>query len=1299
MPRRRIACLIAFAFVFTAASQARAAQNYDLAVRLLEQEDLPAEELVERLAGQLDRDADPAVRLEGNLVRAVLLGKQAERASAERRSELAQQATKLCTDFLAAAPENHPLRAQAEKDLRAFQLVFVQALRQAAERDPAQAGKLRAQAVEILAKNLADCRAVLPPLKARLDAVWPRNDQDPEKISSSQMAALEKAAGAYLEADQAVVNAWLQLAEACAAGAERSGQAHGMAAYCEAQANDEKLMCFPAGVAWYGYMKGKAHASIGEEKEAIEAWEAALDAREIPEGARPVIARIRYAVAHDWVKMKMAAAEREPAKYADVARFVDNLLTDPEWLKFFEEPRGKDALLQCARAHVLRPDATPATALRATERLRRVLKGGPPWSYNASRVLAEVLDTALEKKISPVLEPETAFEAAHGWYLRGMDAERRRGELDEAGDAANTQKHRDAARAHLARAVEHFKGAIGGARRPEAGAFRRLKVEPQAWFELALCAYRLGHYEEAALADHALCQHFAPEARGAWLPDRAKLGAPARKELDAALVGLDAPESGLLARAAQNRKAAYRKLVQANDRPLRPRPEFGDLADTPYQRALAALDDAKERQGYARRLDDEGKGEEAAKIRAEALEKFESAAAAFDGVEPDNPAREVSAYQAPACRTQALLLVSGSDAIAGLEPGPRTARVKGLAAKALAGFDAYAALSEKAAASTAESDGEDAGSARSRMLRATQRSRIGIHRALEDWPAVLAACDEWLKDAPGDDPARTSVSLDKFRALLALAAQAAPPACDKHLAEAELLLPDLQARDDFHRYALQALSARYQDAGEKAEAAALGADAVNAYRLKLAALQGRALSAKAEPRLRDYDAQLYALAKANAHRPLADLATDLLARFDPQAKNRRMPDADWPAFLELMEKQIAFDDYEKLRRCREDHRTLVDFLYETREGAANADRPEKRPKDDRFPCDYAKAREQLASIRANYPDCATAKPAQKSQFFRPNENLSYLGAVEKEIDFRRRILALRSLLLERAPDAAKAAGATNDEPARLAYLKAADAQITILLDEEGEIPELLFQQARIRAGGGNVQGAIDVLKKVRDKWDDTESDLYIRASVERSRLYFELGKYEDAAEYPRGKSVTVGLDSPWVKKHWPDMKDFLEACYAKGAKALEVADAGDGPPAYRPKTAEEKAFEELETVHAHAMRCGESERARLLTPGFVERYNLLKSHTAYYRSFQALERERLKLRNEGKELADVPLKRHALLQAVSEKTRALWRTLNGIDQAVMDRDANAEAARRAERAQLIAAIGELESDLAGLPKE
>ncbi|MCK6474845.1 MAG: hypothetical protein L6R28_24260 [Planctomycetes bacterium] len=1298
MPRRRIACLTAIAFVFAAASQTFAAQDYELAVRLLEQEGLTGEELVERLAGHLDRDPDPAARLEGKLVRAALYGRQAGRVSAERRSELAQQATKCCNDFLAAAPERHPLRAQAEKDLRTFQVAFVQALRQAAERDPAQAGKLRAQALETLAKNLTDCRAVLPALKARLDAVWPK-EPIPDPLLTSQMAALEKAAGAYLEADQEVVNAWLQLAEAHAAGPERAEMAHGMAAYCEAQANDEKLMCFPAGIAWYGYMKGKAHTCIGEEKEAIEAWEAALDAQDIPEGARPVISRIRFAIAHDWVRMKMAGAEREPAKYADVARFVDNLLTDGEWLKFFEEPRGKDALLQCARAHVLRTDATPVTAQRATERLRRVLKGGPPWSYNASRVLAEVLDVAIVKKIAPVLEPETSFEAGHGWYLRGMDAERRRGELEEADEDANAQKHGEAARVHFARAVEYFKTAIGGARKAEAGAFRRLKIEPQAWFELALCAYRLGHFEEAALAGHALCQHFAPEARGVWLPDRAKLNAPARMELDAALAALDAPESGLLARAAQNRKAAYRKLVQTNGRPLRPRPEFGDLADTPYQRALAALDNAKERQGYARRLDDEGKGEEAAKIRAEALEKLESAAADFDGVEPGYPAHEVSAYQAPACRTQALLLLASTDAIAGLEGDARATRVKDLAAKALAGFDAYVALTGKAGNNTAESDGEDAGSVRVRMLRAAQRSRIGIHRALEDWLAVLAACDAWLKDNATDDTARTGVSLDKFRALLALAAKGQPPACDKYLEDAELLLAELKARDDFHRYALQALSARYQQAGEQAEAAALGADAVNAYRLKLAALQAKALAAMAEPQLRDYDAQLYALSKANAHRALADLAVELLARFDPQSRNRCMPDANWPAFAKLMEKQIAFSDYEKLRRCREAHRTLVDFLYETREGAANADRPEKRPKDDRFPCDYIKAREQLASIRANYPGCATAQPTQKSQYFRPDEHLSYLDAVEKEVDFRRRILALRSLLLEHAPDAAKAAGAANDEPARLAYLKAADAQISILLEEEGEIPELLFQQARIRASGGNVQGAIEVLTQVRAKWDDTESDLYIRASVERSRLYFEQGKFEDAAEYPRGKSVTVGLDSPWVKKHWPDIKAFLDACYAKGAKALEVADAGGAPPQYHPKTAEEKAFEELEAVHAHAMRCGERDRARLLTPGYVERYNLLKSHIAYYRDFQALERERLKLRSAGHELADAPLKRHALLKAISEKTRALWRTLNAVDQAVMDRDSNAEAARRAERAHLVAAIGELESDLAGLPKE
>src|SRR5262249_15904925 len=126
--------------------------------------------------------------------------------------------------------------------------------------------------------------------------------------------------------------------------------------------------------------------------------------------------------------------------------------------------------------------------------------------------------------------------------------------------------------------------------------------------------------------------------------------------------------------------------------------------------------------------------------------------------------------------------------------------------------------------------------------------------------------------------------------------------------------------------------------------------------------------------------------------------------------------------------------------CKADHMVLFDYMYD--EGSPDR-RADQRPPYDKFNADMDKALSQLKTIKKNYPNIPSLPVKDKAgkesitpaaiqavnnwidgvkakfpdmEAMRPNpkEPKAPLTLVEEEIDFRRKILATRNLLMEQS---------------------------------------------------------------------------------------------------------------------------------------------------------------------------------------------------------------------------------------------------------------------------------------------
>lgn len=884
------------------------------------------------------------------------------------------------------------------------------------------------------------------------------------------------------------------------------------------------------------------------------------------------------------------------------------------------------------------------------------------------------------------------------------------------------------------RAVDCYREAITQARNPDATPVaERLKVEPQAWLEMGNSYHFMKNNLEAVIAFRALLNNFSEESRAKWLPD-AKTAAnfynnpaikSAMKELDAK--SADWREDGTLSKATKNVANSLNKATHSSNPKFKVtrwqrnleveiknemsggEGETTAFGDTAYQAARLSMEEAKDLETQGLQELKAKKDAEAKRLLNEAIAKYSEAAAKYMEIKPSSKAYETGLYMSGSAYAAAQALFGDTRLGSLIPPEEAIAKGKELGEKALGSFKIYEDHVEKEKVQTEEDK-----NMRLRLGLNIKYNKCLIEYAFENWEKVLEVCDEYAKyetTFQGTEKNRTSVAFYKYRALIHLASKNKPPECDKYIEMADAMLDQLKDKDTYYRWAVTALTARLQDAALQAEAAKLPKEDVLKYKTKVANMQERNLELKeeADRTLNDYGTLLYYYKETKKTQKAADTAIMMLKRFDPKNRNKvigaDVSDEEekliWQLIYDEMHKLIVIkDDFNKLKQCRQDHLDLLDRIYDTREGIANEGNPGMRPKNDKLSKDFAKAQELIKHIRDVYPDCPTHSPNPKvaGQTYK-DTGKSYLKVIEEEIDFRRRIVAVRDLLSGIALDVARAKEKEGDKENAKYYRSIADEELRILELEWGDIPEIKVSRAKINIANEEYQKAMDILNEIKHKETDSSSKLYIDASKMISEVYKLQGKWQDAAKYPLFIAGTAGLKSKWVDMNWPDMEEFLEECYKNGVPRFvdpKTAGGGDEIKSYRPKTTDEKKLEEMEGVYKLALK-----RPELMNAEFKFRYEFMTAKVANYKEFQALERTQLRLKDSpdaAKVMTEDFKKRYEILRKLRDKETEAWNLILDYDDQIVKTGGNAPKEAMDKRDNAIKAVVELKAELAKVPK-
>lgn len=1235
-------------------------------------------ELAETEIRKQEQSPFVAVRQEALLARAALCRWQAEKAPEAQRAELLACARQCYADFEAQS-KDHPLLPFCRGEAAGMRRDTARALLAAAGLDPASAK--RKQAAEMLAQLADEWKAVAERLRpavakafAQIDT-WTQAHPEAQQLPGALLDAARKALDAYIPADRQFVLACMEQLAAHAAGepAQKALVAE-IAAYCKAQADSDLFMQpgLEAAGMWYGFLKGRVHALAGEDQLAETAWQEALgtvDAVEDPVAVREA-REIKLLIGRDFMKLLLRQAERHPERLALAAQVAGQLERDyPDLTKL---DAGKEIAIDGALARSRVAAADAESFEQAVGMLGRVIRHGGPWASNACRALASVLAESRRANVTLKLTAQVWFDAAHGFFLSGQLAWREALDREAAGAQPAATERRAQAREQFVQAVEAYREVIKLTRAQAAQyPLMRLQLEPRAWFEAGLCHFKLDDLAAALLAFQALDENFAPATRVKWLPDAAKQRAWYLKpEVKAALERLDksdpanADGNGLLLAAERNLSAAfnrYRAQRPGEVPPVTPKgwQEEEALAGKRVLAEAQALRSAG-LQALQRAQAVEG----VRKCRV-ALAKFRESAGLFEQVPVGDRNHEAALYQAPVAWQQALGLLIDKAFAAQLPLHEREALLQEAGAKALAGFAVYEAHVAKSAGATPETAAR-----RERLVSAVHLARAMVHFYLHAWKPAIESCDACIEREKVHPPQaggakHSNACFLKFQALSHLAAEAAAPESDVLLNAAMALLPELKAHENWHGYALRNLIARYTNAVLRGKDAGEAAPVAAARHARLAELYKLAGAAQAEPGLDDSLRLVHHLREAGQLPAAAEFAERLLRQFDPDKKNARLEDALWPAVYEKMTRAIRYDDLNKWGRCKRDHLALLDLLYDTPEGTNRGQPGARQVAHDQLALDYARALEQAASIRANYPDCATHRPRPGAEEQLLN-GASLLQAVEEEIEFRRRMISTRDMLAELALEVAGTLEASGDVAGARRFRALAAEQMEVLLETwYGQSPEMRIRIAQVKLANKEWDAALDLLLAVKRDEPETSSGRSFRVSRLISEACFAAGRYEEAAEFPR-RMLVLEVGDNWMRKHWPGMRAFAEACYGKGAlrpaPVAAVAEKMD----YEMQTPDEKEFAELQRVYEQARRSKDLE-ATLLTRDFLERHEFLKRKIEHYRSFAALERRALEAgaAAPAKALSAAFKARHeAARQLVAAESEA-WRAEKALDEAIV----------------------------------
>jgi hypothetical protein len=1168
----------------------RAELDYEFAKKLMDRDgaSFDTDDLVEHLVAQLEANA--ATKIEGKLIKATLRRKQAGSASVEKRKALLDEAEVLYKEVL-AGPKTFKHYAVAEKDAStitsARATTMIKAADELKKSNPSEARKMRDEAIATIGKIADGYKAVVdekyPKFKAVYDkyVAW-RDKENPngdKPIPKEIMAPLGTTFDDWLLADKRYVATKVEQLECYDDGdGAKKKVGEELVKLVKTRAEDQIFWDFPVIVAWYNYMLGRTFAAVQDEAKAAEAWNEALlvDMNEMGPDQKKAMFTLKKLILHNLVKMKMRAK-----KYADVEGIIVEALTEPSLRTLFDEDSGKELLIDYAKALTLPSDATGAEYEKAIKKLREYIaketKGGAQtrWANEFSRTIAELLEEAKQNKPNarPKLTASEWYDAARGFFLMGQNEYQKFTDLEKDKDPkANDQF--EVAYGEYQNAVDYYRRAVAEARNPKTELPTRINIEPKAWFEMGLCYLKMKHYYEAIVVYQAMRESYLPEKRKSWLPEMSK--GPMQKY--AKIVGdllteLDKPKDGLVYKSGQNVLFALDKNTTVHNNPkdswnprLKPMIQGDDsgirgeneIADVDYQAAKNDMVLAKQLSDAAREA---AKSDEklALDTYAQSAAKYLASGDRFGKVKSESKGYELALYQSGSAFTMAqALYVTGK--VAGA-PKELQDKSKELGLKAIQAFDKYDDFTTKNKAEKEEDQ-----SRRDKLAGAILLARNALHSGAGEWEKVVATSEQYLNwETQQKDLQKSSADvalLNKFRAQIELASVNLSPACDPYLAAAEKTMRGwrkMKAGDNkTFVFMLNALSRRNNIAAFQVDKfikegkKEFNAEMIDKYENAVANYQSERVSMiekadNEDPTLDDYTRLVYLFNKTRRDRQCADTAKKLLEIFDKENKSSKIPDDPkvWQEKLQKVQSIIKYNDLAKWDRCKKDHAVLVDYMYDTREGIT-ASKPEQRPEFDKFNVDMDKARNQIDTIKKNYPDCQSLD----SKLGEGGKSL--LGIIEDEVDFRRKILATRELLFDKAMKVAASLEKDNPDEAKH-YKEAAFGQIDILTALKGETPDLLTMKSNIAISIGNFTEALATLNQVRFEAPEG-SAVYFNAAKKISEVHAMQKKWVEAAEYPEFLALTIGFDAPIVKDRWPDMKDFLRDCYINGApapKALE----------------------------------------------------------------------------------------------------------------------------------------------------
>ena len=1154
------------------AQRAWAESDYEFVKGLMEKNSpsFGTEDLVERVIAQLE--ASPATQLEGVLAKAAYRRRQAEGCSTEKRKALLEEADNLYKEFMAKGTK-HRLFGLFEREsatlVNDMLKSQVRAARELSKTDPAKAKAVYLEAAATVEKIASGQKAVadaaLPKFLEvfkRKEAVEKADETGEKPLPRDLVLALDKTFNEWIHADKRYVSTKVDQLECYDdADPEKKTRAADLNKVCEERIADKSIESFPIVGAWYAFMQGRINALVQNEAKAGEAWENALKMVEDVGNLNPdqlkQLLLIKRLILHDLVKMKMKGK-----KYANVVDIMENSFLDITLKPLFNEDGGKDLLIDYARAHALAPDAGVGDVKKAIETLKDLIEkenapgGNRGWADHFSLVMSDILRDAKARNLRPSLSAREWYDAARGYCMRGQTSHKKFTELEkESPEQAKVQLEESFEQ--FQNAIDYYRMAVSSSRNDKGNMLARLTVEPKAWEEMGLVYIQMQQLLEALIAYQAMASTFKPDVRKKWMPAPEALEVGRReysKAILEAIASLDRPKDGYLAKAFNRINLALNKYSATHkstwDKTLTPtilafwKDSLDDSMDVDFMTAKTVLDMAKANAEVA-------KAERDPKIAAEnynqAQAKYADAADKFMKIKPTSVAYESALCQAGSSFVQAQSIWSS-----GKVSGPKEevlAKVKDFTVKALEAFRLY---EEQVARKPVVPDDEK--EQRQKLAGAVLQARSSLLLGNREWEKAVKAADEylaWTQTIAAPAGTIETAYLNKFRALLEQAALLPAPQCDPLLKEAHAVMglwrtanpKDKSALD----FMLSSLAKRNLVAVLQTEKAKMAPEIIENYENAFADLQTQRMalfeSSDSEMSLEEYMQILYLLHKTRRERQATDLAAKVIKKFDPENKGMRLPEDEvfWKAMLNKMHSLIKFDDFSKQDMCKADHMALVDFMYDTREGKIYEATPDKRPAYDKYNVDLGKAREKIGTIKRNFPSCKTLL-AQHGK-----DGNSYLGIIEDEVEFRRKIEFARDLLSSLALKvAAKLQKEAGQEEAARTYREIASDQIKVLMKLKGENPATQIKLAEIDISIGKFKEALEMLEKVRNAEEDRASLAYFDASRKIAEVLALQKKWKEAVEFPEYMAIAAGFDNMRIKEYWPDMKLFLLDCYGNG---------------------------------------------------------------------------------------------------------------------------------------------------------